>query len=72
MPNKNAGGEGHEYNTEHLWSNISCLSISTVSKENRVHFFSRGIPIVFKSEPSNLGSFPPGCQQGSYQLHVGF
>lgn len=67
-----AGREGYEYNTKKLWSNISHLSILTVNEENKVYFLGRGIPIVFKSEPSNLGSFPPGYQQGPHQLLVGF
>lgn len=35
-------------------------------------FLGQRILIVFKSESSDLGSFPPGYQQESYQLHGGF
>lgn len=53
--------------------NISYISISTVNEESKVHLLGRGNSnSVFKSEPSNLGSFPPGHQQEFYQLHVEF
>lgn len=79
MPNKRLGWEkSKRVIRRQLWSNISlynisCMWISTVSEENKVYLLGRrNSNSVFKSEPSNLGSFLPGHQQGSYQLPVGF
>lgn len=79
MPNKRLGWEkSKRVIRRQLWSNISlynisCMWISTVSEENKVYLLGRrNSNSVFKSEPSNLGSFLPGHQQGSYQLPVRF
>lgn len=61
------------YGLTQALSNISYMSISTVQLKKIVYFLGRGnYNSIFKSEPLNLGSFLPGHQQASYQLHVGF
>lgn len=71
MPNKNKT-RLEEKGMSIIPNNYGAIFPICQFQQSASPFLGQRILIVFKSESSDLGSFPPGYQQESYQLHGGF